>query len=74
MPSRLDGASSGDRPPPSPARARDWPCRPARTVPPMGDSDWPGSPRSTGDGEPAALTGQGPGLAMPPHPDGAFSM
>ena len=30
-------------PPPSPARAGDWPCRPARTVQDAGDSD-PGPP------------------------------
>ena len=37
-------------PPPSPARAGDWPCRPARTVQAAGVFDW--SPRLAGDGDP----------------------
>ena len=39
LPSRPDGASSGDRPPPPPARAGEWQRPPARTVQAAGDSD-----------------------------------
>ena len=56
---------AGD-PPPSSARAGDRPCHPARTVAPLGDSDW--GPRPAGNGEPAALIGPGQGIghATPP--------
>ena len=39
LPSRPDGASAGDCPPPPPARAGERQCPPARTVQAAGDSD-----------------------------------
>ena len=56
---------------PTSARARDWPCLPARTVPSAGGLDW--SPSAAGDGDPPPTPARAQGLAIPPRPDGADS-
>ena len=63
LPSRPDGASSGDRPPPSPARAGERHCPPARTVQAAGDSDRVRPPPRR---QPAALIGPGRERRSPP--------
>ena len=63
LPSRPDGASSGDCPPPPPARAGERQCPPARTVQAAGDSDQVRSPPRR---QPAALLGPGRERRCPP--------
>ena len=63
LPSRPDGASSGDCPPPPPARAGERQCPPARTVQAAGDSDQVRSPPRR---QPAALIGPGRERRCPP--------
>ena len=63
LPSRPDGASSGDCPPPPPARAGERPCPPARTVQAAGDSDQVRPPPRR---QPAALIGPGRERRCPP--------
>ena len=67
LPSRPDGASAGDCPPPPPARAGERHCPPARTVQAAG----------LGPGPPSASTATrrphrpGPGATLSSRPDGA---
>ena len=63
MPSRPDGASAGDCPPPPPARAGERQCPPARTVQAAGDSDRVRPPPRR---QPAALIGPGRERRCPP--------